>query len=1286
MRFLYFSLLCFFFSTLLYSQNNIRVSRTIQWGNEVVKISLTENDEKEFLFFEKANIDQLRDNLPFYSERFRISSYGQVNVTIENAVFEPLKNAEFVDKSNFIESNVVIESNLSVQRKQPYAFVSILPLKRDNGTGQILKLVSFDLIIEVIADRSSNRRANHQYAANSVLATGEWYKIATNSNRVYKIDYNFLKNELGWDMNSIDPRNIRVYGNGGGMLPDKNGDHRYDDLRENAIIVSGESDGKFDQGDYILFYGQSPHSIKRKRLILENDTIENFYYQEINLYDTKVYYFLTYSLGKGKRISDQQNPGTSDNVSTEFDYYAFVENDKENVAESGRRFFGEKFDFANLNRNFTFNIPNLVSTEPVYIKTNLLGRTLSGNIGFIVKANGKLVHSNSMGAVGVNYYDTFGRMKNQTSRVDGLSTPVNISIGFSQSPGDPESAGWLDYILLNARRKLVLASNQLLFRDSRVAKPGYVTEFQLSSGQNLTIWNVTDGINVFNVPATKSGNIIKFTAKTDSVVQFIAFDGQSFSEPEYIGKVPNQNIHGTIGQPDLVIVAYGPFYNQAKKLADFHKQVDGYDVKVVTVEKVYNEFASGSKDLTAIRDLMKMLYERANTEEEMPQYLILYGDGSYDYRNISIEESSNTNFVPTYESYESVDRSVTFNSDDYYALLDDGEGGDIMRRNQSIDIGVGRLAASNVDEADALVDKIISYHSQNAYGSWRNIVTFVADDEDNNIHLLGANKLAKMVNTNNPVYNVDKIYLDAYQQISTPGGSRYPSVNQAITSRVFSGTLILNFTGHGGEAGWTLERILTFDDMNSWSNYDNLPLFVTATCSFSRFDNPNTINGGEELQVKPDGGVIGLITTVRLVYSSQNDALNTELFKHILHPDSVTGEMPTLGQIMIATKNGIIGSANNRKFLLLGDPAMKLAYPYYDVVSTTISGKPFTPNADTLKALKKITITGEVRDRSGNKMDQYNGFVYPTIFDKSQTISTLKNDAKSFKYNFQLQKNIIYRGKASVKNGSFSFTFIVPKDITYNFGFGKISYYSNDFQTDANGFDSVMIGGSEKNVAIDNLGPEVKIYMNDEQFAFGGITDENPVMLVKLADENGINTAGSAIGHDIAAVMNEEDNNKIILNEFYEAELDDYSKGKVLYPLSQLPEGRYKVRVKAWDVYNNSGEGYTEFVVAESAELALSHVLNYPNPFTTNTSFWFEHNRPGELLKVKIEIYTIAGNLVKTIEQDKVTEGFRVDDIYWNGLDEYGDKIGKGVYVYRLTVKTEDGLKADKIEKLVILR
>ncbi len=1296
MRILLLMLFCegMFFS--LSAQNQITVHRHLNWDAELSEVFVSEKEKHLTLDCEGCAADPSKDFLPFYVENISLNQDGEIQITIENAVYEAVGNTELFEQSHLIGEHAEVTYWIGYFKTEPKALISILPLRKNTMTGEVEKLVDFDLKISIQPKSFRTSLSSMTYASNSVLTTGDWYKISVNKTGVFKLDYEFFQ-DLEIDVSNIDPRNIRVYGNGGGMLPEKNDDPRYDDLQENAIEVFGESDGAFNTSDYVLFYAQSPDEWKY-------NSSDDRYHHVRNMYSDNTYYYITTDLGAGKRIQSQASEANSNTTAVAFDDFAFHDNDLENLIGSGQDWWGESFDFVNTSENFSFSFPNIQTTVPVYIKSRVAARSTVSNSSFTTLVNGSLILTQSTTPVGAEYTDPYADVDTGEQTFNANTGSFSISVNFSNPSSG--ATGWLDYIELNARRSFVMNGSQLSFRDNESVGAGNISAFAISnSNSTLKVWDVTHIINVKQQDGILSGSDFSFNIQTDSLKEFVAFyPNGAYTDAVEVGKVANQNLHAR-NAIDLVILTHPDFLPQANRLAAYHFDRDQLDTLVVTPEMIYNEFSSGSPDVSAIRNFMKMLYDNAEGDSSaMPKYLCLFGDGSYDNKE---RVSGNTNFILTYQGTNSVNPLSTLSTDDYYGMLDNGEGSNINEPNSDdlLDIGIGRLPVKTLQEAEDMVDKICHCQSSSSFGSWRNMVSFIADDEDGNTHSVDADKVAKIVEDNYPVYNADKIYLDAYNQESAPGGQRYPDVNAAIQSRVFSGTLIMNYTGHGGTNGLAHERILGISEINSFDNFDKLTCWVTATCEFSRYDDPEKLSAGEQLLLNPRGGAIALVTTLRIVYSNANYQLNSAWFNKVFEP--YTGRNATLGEVMMMAKNDLIannqGISNTRKFVLLGDPALSLAYPEYNVTTTFVNDHDITVETDTLKALAKVTIKGEVRDLSNLKMTDFNGVVYPTIYDKTQTVSTLGQDPSSSPMNFDIQKNIVYRGKATVTAGDFEYTFIVPKDISYSFGNAKISYYSDNGVIDAHGFnDSVMIGGTSDNYLDDNIGPEITIYMNDEKFVPGGLTDENPILFVKLSDENGINTVGNAIGHDITSVIDDETKNTKVLNDFYEAALDDYQRGTVTYPMYDIAEGQHIVSVKAWDVYNNSSEEKIDFVVASSASLALDHVLNYPNPFTTKTGFMFEHNRPGDVLRGQIRIFTVAGRLVKTItfslsgetisgdpcvSEAGVINGYRISDINWDGTDDYGDQLARGVYVYEVEITSgTDGAKANKFEKLVLLK
>ncbi len=636
--------------------------------------------------------------------------------------------------------------------------------------------------------------------------------------------------------------------------------------------------------------------------------------------------------------------------------------------------------------------------------------------------------------------------------------------------------------------------------------------------------------------------------------------------------------------------------------------------------------------------------------------------------------------MPTWESTESLAVEWSVATDDYYGFMD-GPSDNLL------DIGIGRFPVQTVEEATTAVDKVIHYSTNTdvIMRNWRNNICFVADDESHGEFINDAEALGNYVGANYPVYNVDKIYLDAFQQISTPGGQRAPDVNKAINSRISKGTLIMDYTGHGGEVGWGDERFLEIADINSWTNYDKLPVFITATCEFSRYDDPQRTSAGEMVFTNPVGGAIALFTTARATFGGNNFNLNQAMFFNIFK--KFNGEYYSFGDLIRLSKNQGGVDTNDKKFILLGDPALKLAYPEYNAKILSIDDTQVTDIPDTLSALSEISMGGNIQDDQGNLISNFNGTIFPTIFDKPSEINTLVTDPGSNPATFKLQNNILYKGKAQVINGEFKFTFIVPKDIAYKYGFGKVSLYANNGQTDANGYyQNIIVGGYNDNNNPDDKGPDIQLFMNDTDFVSGGMTDENPVLLAAVHDANGINMIGSGIGHDLVAILDGNVDKQFVLNDFYESDLDSYRSGLVSYPFFNLSEGPHTVSLKAWDVFNNSNSASIDFNVVKSGDFRIDHLINYPNPFNSVTHFIFNHNQPGEDMKIQLRIFDMTGRLVKEIDETIHPSGFRSEPLEWNGTNSEGSALSKGMYLYRLNVQTGKGASQVKSSKLIIVK
>jgi hypothetical protein len=1262
----FFKLLIIILLPVVGLSGNKIIEGKIDWQDNIENNTLN-GEKRNFFSFKDAKYDDKKDFLAFYSHRLKLNNERIVSATIVNLEYEDIisNSDENIAGISFVSSTIGLQFYNATQRKQNYGVINFTPIIYSPSGYQ--KVISFkiNIVTEPILTSSSNLTSK-SFVSNSVLSTGEWFKIGIIDDGVYKLSYSFLKG-IGMDVDNINPQSLKIYGNGGKMLPELNSDFRHDDLQQNAIEVNGELDGKFDVEDYVLFYGQSPN-------LWSYDQSAQIFTHELNRFsDTTFYFITTSSTGESaKRISTQNSLTTSNQTITSFNDYAYYERDLYNLIKSGRDWYGDVFD-VKTSYDYVFNFPNIDLSSSAKIKVSGAGRH-SGSSNFTVNV-GSSSFNVTFGSISLQNYS--GPYASASSgSMDFLPSNGLLNVNVAYNKPSSASVAWIDEIELNVRRNLVMTGNQLFFRDASSVGIGNVSQFNLSNAGSIAkIWDITDPLNVKEQTYT-SGAVASFNIATPELRQFVAFNNIYKTQIFNKGTVDNQNLHGLTAQ-DMIIVSHPLFLSNAEEIANFHRE-EGLRVVIVTPNQIYNEFSSGSQDIVAIRDFVRMFYERATNVNDLPKYLLLFGDGSYDNKN---RLTDNTNFIPTYQSINSLSITGSLVSDDYFGLLDPVEG-EWSSTSEYVDVGIGRFPVKSIEEANNVVNKVLNYNTSTTMKDWRNRIAFIGDDEDGNTHMSQSNQLAGMVETGYPVYNEDKVFFDAYKQISTPGGNRYPEVNQAIINSFEEGALIVNYTGHGGETGLGHERVLTVTDINNIDNPANLPLMVTATCEFSRFDDPKRTSAGELILLN-EGGGIALLTTVRLVYSTPNFYLNKTFYDKVF--EEVNNEMPCIGDVFMEVKNLNAGNSNNRNFTLLGDPALRLAYPIHNVATTKFNGAFITSNVDTVSALDKVTIQGQVQDKTGQKLTSFNGVIYPTVYDKKKQITTLANDGGA-PFTFDLQTNKLFKGKVSVVNGDFSFSFIVPKDISYNYGTGKISYYAENQEEDANGsFSDFFIGGTSQNFEADNEGPEIELYMNDKTFVFGGLTDENPNMLAYVSDIHGINMVGNGIGHDIVAVLDDKTDEAFILNDYYEADLNSYQKGVIKFPFQELEEGRHKLTLKVWDVYNNSREVTTEFVVQKAKDIVIDRVYNYPNPFTTHTEFWFEHNQANKQMYVQVQIFTVSGKLVKTLEKNITNEGFRSTSITWDGLDEYGDRLAKGVYVYRLKVRAENLSMTDKYEKLVIL-
>ncbi|MCB2219394.1 MAG: type IX secretion system sortase PorU [Bacteroidetes bacterium] len=1189
---------------------------------------------------------------------------SQIAARLTSSTFIPCteKESAIIRASGYNLTSVEIQTTHYTKRKAVSAFIEFIPVRINPSNGIVEKLIDYEITTEITGMRNGMNVSQRNYAEKSVLSEGHWYKYKIEESGIYQLTYSDLE-QAGIAVNTIDPQKIQVYSNAGYMLPEANDIPRLDDLNEIPIQVVGEQDGSFDPEDYILFYGLSPDKVS---------DVLGFMLLDKNLYDNFNYYFLTIGQEDGRRISEVPSSTNSpSHFINKFNDYRFYEEDNINLLLSGKTWYAQEFGEI-LNQSYSFEFPEIIEGEDIVLKVGVANRTFQ-NEAVVISINDQVNDTLTLTSVGTSS-TKYAQKKKKTYDFQGNGPNVNIDLTYL--PADNSSRMWLDYIYVNAISELKMTKGQVQFREMTCVNDGAITRFTVSNTNDETdIWEVTDYMNPSRIESEFTNEETSFTVETNTLREFIAFDRSHLKSPQFVKQVENQNLHGA-GPFDYIIVTHPLFNNEAERLKALHETYNGFNVLLTTPEEIYNEFSSGKQDPTAIRDMMKMYYDRYEGQE--PRFLLLFGDGSFDPKD---RIPHNTNFIPTFQTEESWVTATSYVVDDYFGILDDDEGQDALGY---LDIGIGRFPVQTEDEAKIIVDKIERYlqPGEPNFGDWRTQICMIADDEDGNLHLEQADSLSNSNGYIPSTYNQHKIYLDAFPQQSTPSGDKYPEVTDMIDKQISQGALIVNYIGHGGTGGWAHERILQQNDILNWENTNKLPVFITATCEFSRFDEPELVSGGELVILNPKGGGIALFTTTRLAYSQSNFRLNERIYSRAFTP--VNGEMPYLGDLIRESKPP--GQYTTRNFVLLGDPGVRMAYPKFNINTLSINGNMTTAMyTDTIKALQKVTITGQVTDNSDHVLSSFNGYIYPVLYDKSTVYKTIGNDPTSYPVEFTNQDKILWKGKASVINGDFSFTFVVPKDISLGYGKGKISYYAASDNDDAFGsFENFILGGISEQAETDNTGPDMELYINDLNFVSGSQTNENPVFLAFLSDENGINLSSNGIGHDITLIMNDNHSDIMIMNDWFIPNLDDFQRGSIEYPFYKLPDGNYTLTLKAWDNYNNSSEKSITFIIDREAGLNLSSVMCHPNPFSESTTFSLKHTKPGTNLNVVLEIYNLFGKYILSYEIEIFSAGTEMDVLNWDGRDVNGAKVGSGIYIYTVTVRDADGQVSQQQQKFIV--
>ncbi len=1284
-------ILFFLFSSFfLLAQQPIQLKEKIEWQLQTIRNSSGQSIQT--YKFEGSQFTSSLPGIALYKKEFEVPGNGTVNLQLIPRSTERVQIPNIGAVSENLKSDFQTHAAVYQSRNKFYATVELIALRIDskgspeigNQSVPIELLKEFDISLEFIPAGLPTKPLPN-FANQSVLQSGVWHKIAIKQRGVYKIDKSFLEKNLKLDVSGIDPRNIRLFGNGGTPLPESTDSTFEDDLKENAIFVKGETDGRFDESDYILFYANGPD-------LFQYDPVLSDYSYTKNPYTDASYYFIKIDQTRGKRVSTLTGPANPDYQSNSSFDFKHIETDLVNLLDldagsegSGKNWYGEElsntrfFDYGN---SFIFDHIDVS-------KTGLFSFAFAGRAPIIHTVSAQVENQRVDVSIPYVIYSSINRFANiarKSSSFQPVSDLVKAQISFPQAGGSV-SEGWIDFMQISVWKKLIWSNKPIYIMDPTSALHD-VTSFTVSNTtSSKLVWDISNPLEITEINSSVSNGQLQFNASTRNAYKsFLVLDESFIYEaPQYIGSVGNQNLHG-LKDPEMIIIYHSDFKSEAERLQNHRSKYSNLNVQSLEINQIYNEFSSGSQDPTAIRNFMRMLYIR----NPKFKYLAIFGDGSYDFRHLN-KRDENQNFVPTYETEESLDPITSFPTDDYFGLLDPAEG---LNLSGKLDLNIGRIVARTPDEAKNLVDKIIRYDTDpKMMEEWKLHLVFSSDDEDSNVHFNQSERISESIHSAYPLFNEEKIHLDAYEQITTPGGERYPEVNKAFANAFFQGALVVNYMGHGGYSGLAQERILQNTDIKSLENYYKLPLVIVASCTFNGFDDPTKTNAGEEGLHNPKGGFLALFSTVRAVYSDDNFDLTSSVYNYIFQFEN--GLPLPLGEIMRRAKNdnsaGFIRT-NSRKFLLFGDPAQRLAIPLYKNEVLTINDKALSATPDTFRALETIQVKGQVVDRSNGLQSDFNGKLYITVYDKEISLRTKANDPSSYVANYNLQKNIIYKGLVEVQSGLWNFSFIIPKDINYAFGAGKISLYATDEKSrDAAGYeDRLIIGGVSNDSIRDDQPPVVNVFLNDDQFVNGGICNPNPILFSKISDDFGINISGNSIGHDLIAVIDQNTQSPIILNQVYKSKLNNPKEGELNYPLKNLSPGKHTVTITAWDISNNPGTGSLEFNVVDSDQSILDQVYNYPNPFSNSTEFQFETNILASELEVVIQLQSISGHVVKTIRKTIFNNGYRISGIQWDGKDDFGSELANGVYLYRISINAKTGSeiihKRSSYQKLVLIK
>lgn len=1215
-------------------------------------------------------------NIPIIEHIITLKKH-HIHTVVSNARYERIPDDELklINQAE-IPSTLQTETSIINQQGNYKAYVHIFPFIRENG--EIKRLVNYTLETKESIEKLPSGTTMNSYKDQSVLANGHFVKIRVSSSGIYRLTYEELQN-MG-----IDPTQARIFGYGGAELNRNFSAFRIDDLPEVPVYEYKGSDNQFGPGDYILFHAQGPISWNYKSI---SSLGKRGFKHTTNTYSQYGYYFVTSGTGNRQRLNvgtDATFTPADTVIVNSFIDYQLHEQELVNLQDptgqngGGDEFYGEQFSNSHTQENIAFQVNN-PTTESARVCISAVANSTSGSSTLKLSMNGGAEQTMLFNAIQPSIYIMGAESeKNYYFPLQGGSNTLKINASMPSG-----SYMYLNWVELHAQRALTMVGNSMYFRTTTSYNTNLRNRFIISNApSDLQVWNITRLDSIYRMPAQLIGNELHFASGNRTIEQFVAVapnaGSSAYKTPEVVGSVNQQNLH-QLKDIEYVIITPEIFRSEANRLAAAHEEINGLTTAVVSDEEVYNEFSSGTPDASAYRWLMKMLYDRHTTGESTlaPRYLLLMGDGTFDNRKLLPQ--SGPNLLLTYQSdRNSLDATMAYPTDDYFGFLDDNSY--FSETQMYMNIGVGRFPASTIEQARNVVDKTIAYMNNTQKGNWKNQLCFLADDGDGTQHMASIDTIAQLVKSLYPEYVSNKIILDSYLQEVTASGESYPIAKNKFDNFLRNGMLYFCYMGHGSPSGITNEGMLTLKEIQTLANAKQA-VWALGTCSFSHWDSP-VLSAGEEAVLNPNGGAIGVFSAARTVYADQNERLLLQFSKNMFTKKD--GDYLHIGDVVMNAKNANRES-NRMSYCYLGDPAVKIVYPQPYTVETDSINDKSAVEGDTLRALSTNVLKGKIVDEDGQIVTDFQGKAYITVYDKEQTFATLNNhnDIPEEKYPFTYKDRIgiLFKGEATVTDGRFETRFMVPKDIQYNYGTGRITYYANDTLQGTEGigyYENYTVGGSDPDVVYETDGPEVDIYLNSTQFVSGGQVDERPMFIAYLSDPNGINTSGSGIGHDLLLTIDNSSDQSWNLNEVFVTTGGDFRQGSIHYKMAEMTEGKHTLSFRAWDLLNNSTTKTLDFEVVKNMAPEVFDIISYPNPVRSAETLHINivHDRPESILEIEINIFDVSGRRVYSTQETCTTS---------LTIQPQEAFCGGGVYLYQMRIRTQNSEYTTKTRKIIVI-